>query len=979
MGGPSVVDKYTRTTQLFDNLGINLSLPVDRLPPGKHRILENVRPYGRGKIQGRQGQSSIGGPLAAAVCHSLYGWNDPVPSPTAFPTAYSTHARLAGAGASIYGAQQNSGINAFGLIEGGFSGNPLSFVTVPSDFTPRPWVLIGDSAKMRKTSSEVTVDYHIGIAPPNVAPTFSLGALDVNGPDIGATGQPYVYAFRARADSKLNTNAVSDLGPAILKQFGASPSSSGAGAQDIIVQNGPYVHPDPQVAWLDVFRFGGSLTEWKYIGSMPNVANSSATDIFNDLALAGALSTFYGENPQPFVTVDNSKSGTCTVTQLGPGSLPLFQWVSGDQLRAYDPTGDSPYYPLGTQISINGTLFTFYDSPPVATGVHLVENLPAGMSGGTFPFEITSPEMWKQPLPCLWGPYGGGETGIFVFGCGDALNSGNLYWTKGNHPESHPAKNTLTVTSGSETMMNGCIYGGEPFAFSTNRLFRVFPTLGQITDFIAIEVPNSKGLFARWGLAVTPHGIAFIAKDGVYLTAGGPPVSLTDEDLYPLFPHEGTGANLSAFPVIDGLTGTSFSPPDFTKPDNMRLAYGDGFLQFTYIDQSGTYRTLVYDFSSKGWISRDTFTQHPVACYFFEVSQDSAVPARTFSQFLMGTTDGFVTNFAGGTDFGFAIAGHIRTGSYDKQDPRPRALWGDIEMDLDTECDSIVVEVGMDDFSYFTNSTSTGLNLKGRRRVLLDLNAGQGQYGYNIGLDIQWSTTASSIPYVYFWAPAWLAKPELSALRFTAFDDLGYPGAKFIQGFKLRADTLNVPRMIQVLDDFNVAHAFTPALVQHPREQTIAYSFNTPFISHLVRFAPQDADFWRIEDVEWIWNPAPELVTTWQTQETTHDFEGWLTHRDSYLPLTSTATVLLTVKAIGNPLSPFIYALPSTAGLYDKMYQQLEAMKCRAAAYSLTGEAPFRVYERDIELRVKQWGSTGRFLSKTPLGDLTRTKGGARI
>ena len=97
------------------------------------------------------------------------------------------------------------------------------------------------------------------------------------------------------------------------------------------------------------------------------------------------------------------------------------------------------------------------------------------------------------------------------------------------------------------------------------------------------------------------------------------------------------------------------------------------------------------------------------------------------------------------------------------------------------------------------------------------------------------------------------------------------------------------------------------------------------------------------------------------------------------MPLVSTANVLLTVKAVGNPLSPFTYTISSTAGLYDKLYQQLQAMKCRAVTYSLTGAAPFRVYERDVEVRVKQWGSTGKFLSRTPIGDLTRTKGGARI
>jgi hypothetical protein len=978
------MDKYTRTTLLFDLVGISLSAPVDRLPPGRYRLLENVRSYGKGRIIGRQGQFQLSQQLAGGVCHSIYSWNDPVPSPTDFPTAYSTQARLAGVGANLYGAQSKTGLNNFGvLVEGGFSGNPLSFVTVPSDFTPRPWVLIGDSSKMRKDSSETFKDYQIGIAPPNIAPTIAFGAADPTGPDIGETNEPYVYAFRARADSKLCTGAISDLGPAVRAVNGLSPSSA-AGATtpptDIVVTL-TTAHPDPQVFWIDVFRFGGSLTQWTYIGTMQNIAGNVMTDNFNDLAIAANQTVAYGDNPQPFVSLDNSKDGTCTLTALGTGLGATLTITAGDTLRAYAPTADTPYYPLGTQISVEGTLFTFYASPTSTTVVELLEDPPAGLAGGTF--RLNSPEMWKQPIPCLWGPYGGGETGIFVFACGDAMNSGNLYWTKGNHPENHPAVNTLTITSGSETLMNGCMYGGEPFVFSTNRLFRMYPTLGQATDFIAIEVPNSKGLYARWGLTVTPHGIAFIGKDGIYLTSGGAPESLTDTDLYPIFPRESSGVliplAISAFPVIDGMLNTSFSPPDFSLPNSMRLSYGDGFLQFDYIDQTATRRTLVYNFASKGWESRDTFPAHPVAAHYFEVIQDSTTQANNWQQFIFGTTDGYVCTYDGGVDFGAAIAGHIRTGSYDKDDPRPRDLWGDIEIDLDTECDAVTVEVGMDNFSYFTNTTSNGLNLTGRRRALLDINAGQGQYGYNIGLDITWSDSAGSRPYFYFWGPSWLPKPELSALRFTGFDDLGYPGAKFIQGFKLRADTLDIARTVEVLDDFNVAHPFTPATVQHPREQTIAYSFNTPFISHLVRFAPQDAAFWRIEGVEWIWEPAPELVTTWTTQETTHDFNGWFAHRDGYLPILSSDVVTFTVQTRGNPNGAFVYSLPTTASVYSKIYSVLEPMKALAVTYSLTSPAGFRVFDRDLEFRVKQWGSEGPYISKMGIGDLTRTKGGARI
>jgi len=972
------MDQYQRETILFD-YRINVAAPVDRMAPGHARLLENTRPYGDGRIQGRQGQYQISQQLnAGAKVHSLYGFNDPVPSPSDYPTAYSTHARLAGVGTSLFGADQDTGIGNFAYtVASGFSGNPMTFVTVPSDFTPRPWVLVGDSSKTLKTSSETINAYQIGIAPPNVAPTIAFGAANTDGPDIGETNTPYVYAFRARAGSKLNTGALSDLGPAVRTVNGLSPSSAPGAATPPtnIVVTLPSAHPDPQVSWIDVFRFGGSISSWTYIGTMDNSAGNSMTDSFNDLAIASNQQTEYGENPQPFITLDNSKNGTCTLTALGTGLGATFTWVSGDTLRPYDATTNTPYYPLGTQISVGGTLFKFYNSPTSSTTVTLLEDPPAGLAGGDF--QINSPEIWHKPMPCMWGPYGGGETGIFVFACGDALNSGNIYWTKGNHPESHPAANTLTITSGSETLMNGCMYGGEPFVFSTNRLFRMYPTLGQISDFIAIEVPNSKGLFAKWGLCTTPLGIAFIAKDGIYMTAGGPPISMTDEDLYPLFPRESNGAEITAFPVIDGLTDTSFEPPDFTQPNEMRLAYGDGFLYFDYVDRGAVRRTLVYNFESKGWISRDTY-EHPVSCHYYEVSQDSTTQSLNFSQMLMGTSDGYVSTYKTYVDFDNPIECHIRTQSFDKKDPRPRALWGDIELDLDTQCDEMEVKVGMDNFSYFTNVTSNGLNYTGRRRALLDINDGQGQYGYNLGLDITWTNVAGSQSIFYFWGPSWLPKPELSSLRYTGFDDLGYPGAKFIQGFKLRADTLNVARTVEVLDEDGTSHSFTPTTILHPREQTIAYSFNTPFISHLVRFAPQDAEFWRIEGVEWIFEPAPELVRTWTTQDTTHDFPGWFSHRDIYLPISSTDTVTLAVTANGNPSGPFSYTKATTAGVYDRGYFVVQAMKARSVTYSLTSDAPFRVFQKDLTVHVKPWGAVGPYIAKQPYGDLSRING-ARI
>lgn len=972
--------EYKRETFPMQFVGMCLTLPVDRLPKNKARILENCRVYGSGAVRGRQGNTVIDN-IPIGQVNSMFTLNDPIASPVAFPGSYSTHARFAGVGTELWNSIEPLGLNNYGPMETGFSGNPLAFVVTPSDFTPRPWVIVGDSLKMRKVSSNFSQHYPLGVSPPNFAPVIAIAAADPNGPDVGSTGTPYVYAFSGQDDAYLNTGAVGIMGPAVRDINGLSPSSAPGAPippSDILVTL-PMAHPDPQVAFINVWRFGGSLPQWTLIGSMVNQSGATMLDTFSDLSIESNPINIQDDN-QPFLVVDSTRTGTCSLTALGTGLGCTLTITGGDVLRPYEANGDDPYYLAGTQISVAGTLFTFYRSPDSTTSVELLED-PMGITGGDF--VMNTPEMAHQSMPCIWGPYGGGVSGIFIFACGDPNNPGTLYWTKGNHPESHPGANTLVLTSGSETLMNGVLFGSEPYVMSTQRMFRVYPNLGGTTDFVALEVPNSKGLYARWGICSCPDGIAFVGKDGIYLSSGGSPTSLTDADLYPLFPHEGSGSDPSSYIFVDGMNDpdpalVGIAAVDFSQPDAMRLAYGDGFLYFDYVDQDGFHRTLVYNFQSQAWVSRDTNNQSGLSTHYYEVIEDTADESLTQRQMMVGSIDGIIGAFGGATDFGHAIGARIRPGAWDGGDPRPRKKWGDIELDLDSQCDTIQIQVGLDNFSYFAASSTTGLNFTGRRRVTVDINEGLGQYSYNLGIDISWVNAADSIPILYFWIPTWVPEPELTALRATDFDDCGYPGAKFIQGFKLRADTLNVARTVQVLDENGNPHTFTPTTILHPREETIAYSFDVPFISHLVRFLPTDAAFWRIQGVEWVFEPLPELVQTWQTQETTHDMSGWFSHRDIYLPIISSDVVTLVVNTIENPSGPFTYTKPSTASLYDRGYFPVQPMKALAASYRLTSPAPFRVFAKDLTVNVKGWGSPGPFVSKQPFGDVSRIAG-ARI
>ena len=132
--------EYQRETLLFDVTGINLSKPVDRLAPGEFRLLNNCRPYGQGRHQGRQGVSlvSLSG-TTGDPAHSLFCWDDPIPDPTLFPGSFFPRTRLLGTGTQILAARDatNPTVYSVPLNQTGYSGKPLSFMVSGSDQNER--------------------------------------------------------------------------------------------------------------------------------------------------------------------------------------------------------------------------------------------------------------------------------------------------------------------------------------------------------------------------------------------------------------------------------------------------------------------------------------------------------------------------------------------------------------------------------------------------------------------------------------------------------------------------------------------------------------------------------------------------------------------------------------------------------------------------------------------------------------------------
>jgi hypothetical protein len=444
------------------------------------------------------------------------------------------------------------------------------------------------------------------------------------GPDVGTTGSPIFYRFRGRSQV---TGVKSLAGPAT--RSGVTPHN-----QSVVVQG--TAHPNPAVDTNDVFRWGSTLTQWTYVGSAPNNSNWEFLDTLSDTDIAN--------NPlleqdvfQPFPTIDLPRKGVCSTA----GTKVIL--LSGD-------TFNPQWYP-GSQININGIFYTLY-SQPVGNTLEIVEN-----AGTQFivPFQINQATLLGQPHYAFWGPYAEG-TASYFFSCGDALQPGVLFITLGNDPDSAPDTLQEEITSPSEPLMNGCMYGQTPYVWSSDKFYRLFPNLGSTVTAPTLLDPSAtqlfipqkiseKGLWSPWAFCVG-DSMYYLSKDGIYKNQGNESQSITDEDLYLLFPHDGKPGEAV---TIGGIT---FNPPNMALNSSLRMSCVQKHIYFDYVDTLGVQRTMVYSEVSGIWGVDDYAA--PVVMHY-----DLEGPAT--QEMLMGGADGNVYNDTGvDQDVGNAFPVEIR-------------------------------------------------------------------------------------------------------------------------------------------------------------------------------------------------------------------------------------------------------------------------------------------------------------------------------
>jgi len=442
--------------------------------------------------------------------------------------------------------------------------------------------------------------------------------IHVNGADIAPlpttaiTNAQYRYVYRSSA-----TGAVSN----------PSPESAAQSLSTISNKVSATPSTDPQVDKIDFYRLDAGLTSFTYIGTGPNTSAAFSDTLLDADVAANPLLEF--DNYQPFPSIDLPHKGTVTVA----GGVAT--WVSGDLFNVR--------WLAGTIIIVGTVAYTLDKRPTSPTsltasnteiigGVSVITPL---ADGTTVTYEIAEPVLAAQPLPYMWGPT---DNIAFFFAVGDPLRPGTLYWSKGNNPDSAPDTNQEDITSPSEVLQNGVITNGIGLVMSTERGFLIYPnyfnalatvqgTVGS-TWTIQESIAN-RGLYLPNAICVDGGGnVYFRAKDGIYASPGGQgSKSITDADIYNLFPHEGF------VPHAVGIGPFVVYPPDDTKPLAQRLNVANGFLYYDYLDTTNVQRTLVMEIATGGW-SVDVYQFPPLVHVLEEGAGVNGV--------LLGCTDGSI-------------------------------------------------------------------------------------------------------------------------------------------------------------------------------------------------------------------------------------------------------------------------------------------------------------------------------------------------
>lgn len=363
------------------------------------------------------------------------------------------------------------------------------------------------------------------------------------------------------------------------------------------------------------------------------------------------------------------------------------------------------------------------------------------------------------PLPYAWGPF----AGKFIFACGDPNRPGFLYWTNAQQPDEADVANNVEVTSPSEPLQNGLIFGSLPYVFSKDELYAIdFGSANTLTPQPR-KTPCGKGLAAPWAFCVGDR-IYFLGNDGIYATDGGRAVRISE----------------LIRPIFKGLTTSEFIPITYSTSTRMEYHENEIWFFYTYRDPSFErapllYRWVVYDIQYDRWRTLGEIDNSTRLNFGYS---DENV---TVSRLLFGGLN-FIGNVA--PDTGTTIVADffdtapktydvgVQTGYMDFDLPSTLKEMGNLIIDAEPAGATLTIIVRADINSVtartLATQTITGL---GRQKFTIDLTD---EFVYNVSCTVTWTSglaattvSAGSPPSVYSMELLW--RPDQEVLRHWEF------------------------------------------------------------------------------------------------------------------------------------------------------------------------------------------------------------------
>jgi hypothetical protein len=691
------------------------------------------------------------------------------------------------------------------------------------------------------------------------------------------------------------------------------------------------------------------LDNFTYVGTGPNT--NPPTPFVDQLldadVAANPLLEF--DNYEPFPSIDLPKGGIVNV--IGG----VVEWVSGDQFNIR-------WLP-GTVINIGGIAYALYNRPSSTTNLLAIDV----QDGLGLIYEIAEPILAAQPMASMWG---NSDNAAYAFACQDPLRPGTLYYCKGNNLDSAPDTNQIEVTSPSDILVNGCMAGGIGMVLSAENGWVIYPNFysalatvqGVEGDAFTLVRSNvTRGLYIRPCICTDGSGNFFYrSKDGIERSAaGGPQKSVTDDDLYNIFPHEGFE------PKTITIAGFSVVPPDDTQPELQRLSFATGYLYYDYQGIDSNRHTIVLDVSGNGWVV-DVY-QHPATVHALEEGPN-------VNGVMVGCSDGTVRTLEeNGGETGNCV---VLTSVVNMGDARAEKTLGDIFIRASVVGNPVNVAAYSDQFvtalsgyAPTTLAVSSGLG-----STIIDFTSGGGNILNDIEMVLSWPVGNDT--YLDLWQPDWTSLPETIQDRPTDWTDMGANGPSFVQGLTLEADTSGVPKNIAIESDDGVLHTPDQSPVTFNRQSKQVLTFTPPFVAFQVRMVSTDGVPWRrwpIPAGAWVKLPFPASVVEWQTEFSALGGKGWQHLREvnvSYISATNlTLTITFDPGAVwaGGPTTMTI-TVPSSGGLQAKLKITMPWNKFKLIAFRLSSSAPFRVFAEDFEAKIGIWGRDGAYRNVPVIG-----------